>query len=71
MQNGKPVAYASHSLTKSQSNYAPIELECLAIIFAACKYDQYIFRHTDVTIHRDHKPLEAIAKKSLLLNAFK
>ena len=67
MQNGKPVACASHSVTKSESNYAPNELECLVIVFAARKYDQYIFGHTGVTIQSDHKPLEAIARKSLLL----
>jgi len=66
LQDEKPVAYASRSLTKSEQNYAPIELECLAIVFACRKYDQYIYGHSAVTIHSDHKPLEAIFKKSML-----
>ena len=66
MQEDKPVAYTSRSLTKSESNYAPIELECLAIVFAMNKFDQYVFGHPNVTIHCDHCPLEAIIRKSLL-----
>ena len=38
----------------------------LAIIFVMNKFDQYIFGHTNVTIHTDHRPLEAIMNKSLL-----
>ena len=59
MQDGKPVAYVSRSLTKCEQKYAPIELECLAIVFACRKFDQYIYGHAEVTIHSDHKPLEA------------
>ena len=66
MQEDNPVAYASRSLTKSESNYAPIELECLAIVFAMNKFDQYVFGHPNVTIHCDHRPLEAIMRKSLV-----
>ena len=66
MQDGKPVAYFSRSLTKCEQKYAPIELECLAIVFACRKFDQYIYGHAEVTIHSDHKPLEAIFRKSLL-----
>ena len=66
VQDGKPVAYVSRSLTKCERKHAPIELECLAIVFACRKFDQYIYGHADVTIHSDHKPLEAIFRKSLL-----
>ena len=43
MQQDKPVAYISRVLSKSETNYAPIELECLAIVFATNRFDQYIW----------------------------
>ena len=58
MQDGRPVAYASRYLTKCEQNYAPIELECLAIVFACRKFDQFIYGHPSVIIHSDHRPLE-------------
>lgn len=66
MQDGKPVCYASRSLTDSEQNYAPIELELLAIVYAMQKFDQYVFGCKDLTVHTDHEPLEPILKKSLL-----
>ena len=66
VQDGKPVAYVSRSLTNCEQKYAPIELECLAIVFTCRKFDQYIYGHAEVTIHSDHKRLEAIFRKSLL-----
>ena len=41
-QDGRPVAYASRYLTKCEQNYAPIELECFAIVFACRKFDQFM-----------------------------
>ena len=66
IQQNKPVAYASRSLTDAETRYAPLELECLAIVFAARKFDQYIFGHANVTIQTDHKPLVSIFNRSLL-----
>ena len=41
MQNGQPVAYASHALTSTKTQYALIEKELLAIVFA-CDHFEYI-----------------------------
>ena len=65
LMNGRPVASASRSLTKSEKNYVALELECLAIVFACQKFDQYIYGKP-VRVETDHKPLEVIAKKSIL-----
>ncbi|KAL5479357.1 hypothetical protein EMCRGX_G022870 [Ephydatia muelleri] len=65
MQEGRPVASVSRSLSKSEKNYVAIELECLAIVFACQKFHQYIFGKK-VRIETDHKPLEIIVQKPIL-----
>lgn len=65
LQDGRPVTYVSRSLTLSESNYAPIELEAMAIVFALTRLDQYVFGHTDLTVHTDHKPLIPIFQKPI------
>eukprot|EP00731_Ephydatia_muelleri_P009993 Em0005g579a len=50
----------------SEKNYVALELECLAIVFACQRLDQYIYGMR-VRIETDHKPLEMIAKKSILV----
>lgn len=67
LQNGQPVAFASRTLTPTEQRYAQIEKECLAIVFACDKFDQYLHGRNHITVHSDHKPLEAIFKKSLLM----
>ena len=63
-QNGKPIAYASKSLTETESRYANIERELLACVFGAERFHTYIYgKH--FTIESDHKPLEMITKKTL------
>lgn len=42
MQEGKPVCYASKSLTKTEQNYAQIEKELYACVFACEKFYTYI-----------------------------
>ena len=65
MQNGQPVAYASRALSKTEVQYAQIEKELLAIVFACEHFDFYLYGRNGITIETDHKPLEAIVQKPL------
>lgn len=64
IQDGKPVAYASKSLTPTQQKYAQIEKETLAIVFGCEKFHTYLFGR-EFTVTSDHKPLEVIMSKPL------
>ena len=59
IQEGKPVAFASRSLSPAERNYAQIEKELLSIVFACEKFHQYVYGHRAVTIESDHRPLES------------
>lgn len=61
---GRPIAYASASLTDSQMNYAQIEKELFAILFGCVKFHQYVYG-TKVIVETDHKPLVSLFKKPL------
>ena len=64
IQDGKPVYFASKSLTETESRYSNIEREMLGVVFALTRLRQYTFgRH--VTIITDHKPLESLNNKNL------
>ncbi len=65
LQDNQPVAYASRSLSPAERNYAQIEKEALAIVFACEKFDQYIHGREEVTVESDHKPLIPIFKKPI------
>ena len=65
LQEGCPMAYSSRVMTPTEQNYAQIEKELLAIVFACEKFDQYIFGRSDVVVQSDHKPLETIFKKPI------
>ena len=64
LQRGKPIAYASRSLLPAECNYAQIEKELLAIVFACQKFHHYIYGF-NTKIQSDHKPLESTMQKSL------
>lgn len=65
LQNKRPVAYASRSLKKCEIEYAPIEKELLAVLFACKRFHTYIYGHQNVVTFSDHQPLVSIMTKSL------
>ncbi|XP_026326150.1 uncharacterized protein LOC113234842 [Hyposmocoma kahamanoa] len=66
LQGGRPVEFASRTLTDAQRRYAQVEKELLAIVFACERFHQYIFGKEKVIVESDHKPLESIFKKPLM-----
>ena len=62
MQDSSPVAFASRRVTVAEKNYAPIEKEMSAILFACRKFHDYVYGQT-VAIFTDHKPLIGIFAK--------
>eukprot|EP00112_Aurelia_sp_Birch-Aquarium-sp1_P025925 Seg889.4 transcript_id=Seg889.4/GoldUCD/mRNA.D3Y31 product="Retrovirus-related Pol polyprotein from transposon 17.6" pseudo=true protein_id=Seg889.4/GoldUCD/D3Y31 len=61
---GKPLEYASRSLTDSEQRYVQIEKECPAIVYALEKIHQYTFGRMTI-VETDHKPIVSIVKKPL------
>ena len=64
LQDGKPIEFTSRALTDAETQYAQIEKELLAIVFACIKFYQYIYGRR-VVVQSDHKLLEAIFQKSI------
>ena len=59
------MAFSSRVMTQTEQNYAQIEKELLAIVYACEKFDQYIFGRSNVIVQSDHKQLETIFKKPI------
>ena len=64
MQNGKPIACGSRTLTDSERRYANIEREMLAVAWGVEKFQTYLYGRK-VIVETDHKPLQTIFRKSL------
>ena len=43
LQDGRPVEYASRSLTVSERNWAQIEKEALSVLYGLERFDQYTY----------------------------
>ncbi len=56
LQNNKPVAFASRALTETESHYAQIEKELLALVYACHKFHDFIYGRP-ITVETDHQPL--------------
>ena len=65
IQEGHPIAFTSRSMTPTEERYAQIEKEMLAVLVACEKFDNFIYGLPHIIVHSDHKPLEAILKKSI------
>ena len=52
-----PVAFASRLMTPAEQNYAPVEGECLALVWATHKF-RYYLHGRKFLVHTDHKSLE-------------
>ena len=62
LQANGPMAFASKSLTETESRYSNIEREMLGIVFGLYRFHQYVYgRHVEV--HTDHEPVESIYTK--------
>ena len=64
LQEGKPIAFASKALTDTESRYANIERELLAVVYGCERFHTYLFGY-EFTVESDHKPLESIHLKHL------
>lgn len=55
--NERPISYASRKLSKAEKNYATIEKELLAIVWATRVFKCYLYGR-EFTIYSDRKPLK-------------
>lgn len=64
LQDGMPVVYASRALSQTEQRYAQIEKECLAIVFACERFDQYILGRDLVAVCSEHSTQEYFQEAS-------
>lgn len=64
LQDGKPISFASRTLTDAECRYSQIEKEFLSILFACKKFRFYTYGRK-IKIVNDHKPLTSIIKKEI------
>ncbi|XP_060880783.1 uncharacterized protein K02A2.6-like [Metopolophium dirhodum] len=55
----KPIAFVSRTLSESEKNYAQIELEALALVFAVKYFHQFVYGR-EFVLRTEHKPLVSI-----------
>ena len=55
----------NQSLSTTEQQYAQVEKECLAIVFACERFNQYLQGRDCITVDTDHKPLVPIFTKPI------
>lgn len=60
----RPVAYASRALSDTETRYSQIEKETLGVTYGLERFHDFVYGR-EVLVETDHKPLIAIAKKSV------
>jgi hypothetical protein len=60
LQNGKPIAYTSKTLTLTETRYAQIEKEMLAILFGCTRFKHYVYGRRTV-VESDCNPIDLVS----------
>ena len=58
------IAFASKSPSETESRYANIERECLAVVFGVERFHTYVYG-ASIVVESDHEPLENIQQQNL------
>ena len=69
LEEGKPLAFDSRALTDTETRYAQIEKEMLAVVWSLEKFNQYTYGRKENVVS-DQKHFECILKEALA-NALK
>ena len=57
----RPICFASRTLFPAERNYAQLEKEALAMVFALRKFHYYLWGQANFTLVTDHKPFLAFS----------
>uniref|UniRef100_A0A0N5CAI3 RNA-directed DNA polymerase n=1 Tax=Strongyloides papillosus TaxID=174720 RepID=A0A0N5CAI3_STREA len=67
VQNGRPIAFASRTLRKAETLYAPVQLEALGLVYALKQFNPYIYGKR-TTVQTDQKSLLSLMTKKDVSN---